>query len=267
MDKQFVSTFLRKLNLIKPADRVRFYVNYLKTYKRRKHFFSENPGVKLPPPHYVYETFNLDYFAFYNDSIETAKWLLSFFQKHKTLQNVTIMDWGCGPGRIIRHMPYYTDATCSFYGCDYNKKYIDWCSKNIPGVKFLKNELAPPVALPDKSVDIIYGISIFTHLSEKMHTAWFDELMRLLRPGGILFITLHGNAFKSKLNEEERHRFENGRLVTKANTREGHRTFAAYQPESYIRELAEPHEILEHHPGDIANGKPQQDIWIIRKNE
>ncbi|MCF8308385.1 MAG: class I SAM-dependent methyltransferase [Bacteroidales bacterium] len=266
MIKYILSSLLRKLHLIKPADRFRFYIRFVQTYGLRRQFFREFPEVALPPAHYIYETFNLQYFDFYKYSRDTAKWLVDYFSQYKTLSELAILDWGCGPGRIIRHLPDFVDDSCRFYGADYNAKYIRWCSKNIPGVTFLKNDLHPPLDFEDKSLDIIYGISIFTHLSEALHHEWFDELFRVLRPGGILFLTLHGNAFKSKLSPQDQQNFDEGYLVVKSNTKEGHRTFAAYQPPPFIKAITKSHEILTHWEGDIRNGKPQQDIWIIQKS-
>ena len=112
---------------------------------------------------------------------------------------------------------------------------------------------------------IIYGISIFTHLSREMHYKWFNELMRILKPDAILFLTMHGEAFKIKLTEAEKEKFDKGYLIVKSNTKEGHRTFGAFQPTNFIKELIGENEILEHIAGEVKNGKPQQDIWIIRK--
>lgn len=265
--KYLISTFFRKLGLIKQLDKVHFYVSWLKTCKLRKRFNEEHPDVKLPPAYFIYETFNLNYFSFYDKSIETAKWLISHFEKHKKLENISVLDWGCGPGRIIRHLPSFLDNSCKFYGTDYNQKYINWCKKNISDVSFCTNQLAPPLSYERNTFDIIYGISIFTHLSKEMHFAWFNELLRVLKPGGIMFLTLHGNAFKEKLTDAEKIKFEKGELVVKSNTKEGHRTFGAFQPISFVKELVGSNEILEHIQGDIKNGKPQQDVWIVKKSK
>jgi len=265
--KYLISTLFRKLGLIKQIDKVHFYVSWLKTYKLRKRFNEEHPDVKLPPAYFIYETFNLNYFSFYDKSIETAKWLISHFEKHKKLENISVLDWGCGPGRVIRHLPSFLYNSCKFYGTDYNQKYINWCKKNISGVSFSINKLAPPLTYERNTFDIIYGISIFTHLSKEMHFAWFNELLRVLKPGGIMLLTLHGNAFKEKLTDAEKIKFEKGELVVKSNTKEGHRTFGAFQPVSFVKELVGSNEILEHIQGDIKNGKPQQDVWIIKKSK
>jgi len=219
----------------------------------------------LPPPFYLYETFNLNYDSFFNKSIDTAEWLVSYFKKYKTLNGLKILDWGCGPGRVVRHLPLLINNDCQFYGTDYNKKYIDWCKKNIPDVCFSLNELQPPLKFENNTFEIIYGISVFTHLSEKMHFLWFDELLRILKPGGILFITLQGDAFTNKLTDNEKFRYDKGDLVVKSNTKEGHRTYASFHPSLFVERLIQKNKILEHKPGSVKNNKPEQDIWIVKK--
>jgi len=249
---------------MKFLDKIQYYASYAKSYKLRRAFYIENPNVKLPPPYFIYETFNLNYFSFYNKSIETAEWLVSYFRKYKELENLKVLDWGCGPGRVIRHLPSFMDNSCQFYGTDYNEKYIDWCIKNISNVSFTTNKLAPPLNYKNETFDIVYGISIFTHLSKEMHFAWFNELIRVLKQGGILFLTLQGNGFRNKLTEIEKKHFDSGNLVVRSKSKEGHRTFSAFQPVSFVKKLIDTHEILEHVPGEVKNGKPQQDVWIIR---
>ncbi|MCG8696713.1 MAG: class I SAM-dependent methyltransferase [Bacteroidales bacterium] len=265
MNKYIIYTILRQLRLIKFTDRLRFYISYIKSTRARRFFLKENPNVKLPPAYFMYETFNLNYQSFYNKSIETAKWLISYFEKHIEVQNCHILDWGCGPGRVIRHMPSLLSNTCTFYGTDYNKKYIDWCRRNINTVKFSSNDLYPPMQYPDSQFDIIYGISIFTHLSKPAHLSWFKELMRVLKPGGILLLTLHGDIFKNKLTSTEKAIYDEGKLVIKSYTKEGHRTFSAYQPKDFVIQLVANNKILEHIPGKVINNKPEQDVWLIQK--
>lgn len=114
-------------------------------------------------------------------------------------------------------------------------------------------------------MDIIYGISIFTHLSEEMHFVWFKELIRVLKKGGILFLTLHGDAFTNKLTTTEKREYNKGNLVIKGSSKDGHRTFAAFQPPSFVKKLVGNNQIVEHVKGNIIDGKTEQDIWIIKK--
>ena len=265
MNKYHFVSIVRKLGLIRVSDLIRFCICFANTYHLRRRFFAENINVKLPPAYYIYETFNLDYQSFYNKGLETANWLVDNLSRHKKIENITILDWGCGPGRIIRHLPNVVPTTCSLYGSDYNISYIKWCKKNIPEVTFKENKLLPPLDFKNNFFDVVYGISIFTHLSEEMHYRWFSELLRVTRPGGIIFITLQGGVFKTKLLDSQILRFDKGELIVKANTKEGHRTFCAFHPTSFVKKLIGNNEILEHVPGVNLNRKFQQDIWIIKK--
>ncbi len=139
MKKGQISNLLRGLGLIYFTDWVRYYIQKFKNRKINKEFKLKNPDVKLPPDYLIYESFQMNYQKYYTDSIETANWLKDHFKKHIDLKGKRILDWGCGPGRIIRHLPDVIGNSCEYFGTDYNKKSIDWCSKNLSGIKFNNN--------------------------------------------------------------------------------------------------------------------------------
>jgi len=264
MNKYIVSSFVRRLGLIKVADYFRFFIYYAKTFRSRRSFYRNNPGVQLPPAYFIYETFNLNYESFYIKSRDTAQWLISNIAAFEPFDGKKILEWGCGPGRVIRHLPDLLPSSCQFYATDYKPKYIAWCRKNLNNIAFHTNDLEPPLPFPEGFFDIIYSISVFTHLSLRSHYTWFAELERVIKNGGILFFTVHGEVFKEKLTDSEKKLFDRGEPVIKAGTKEGHRTFAAFQPPSFIRQLVKDHQILVHKPGVIENGIPRQDLWIVR---
>jgi len=88
---------------------------------------------------------------------------------------------GLRPGACLRHLPAILDETCPVYGTDYNKTTIFWCRKNLDKIHFSINELIPPLNFSNGEFDIVYGISIFTHLSAEMHDAWMNEFSRILK--------------------------------------------------------------------------------------
>jgi len=267
MKKGKISNLLRSLGLIYFTDWVRYRIMKCKNRGINRDFKKNNPDVALPPDYLIYESFQINYSKYYTESIETAKWLVDHFKKHVDLTDKKILDWGCGPGRIIRQLPAIIGNGCEYFGTDYNKNSIDWCAANLKGISFNNNTLEASLPYQDNFVDVIYGISIFTHLSEQMHYDWYKELYRVLKPGGIMFLTTQGDNFKPKMTEGELASYAKEELVVRGNVKEGHRTYSAFHPNGFMQKLFSNAEVLEHivMPPEAGKWLPQ-DIWIIKKN-
>lgn len=266
MKKSTILKILRQLRILYYVDWLRFCVQKIKIRNTNKTFKDKFPNVPLPPDYILYETFQLNYFKYYVESRETAEELRDYFANYIDLKTVRILDWGCGPGRLIRHMPEVMGDGCELYGTDYNATSIEWCISNLQGIHFNLNTLEAKLPYNDNFFDALYGISIFTHLSHPMHLAWYNELRRVTRPGGIMLFTTHGDNFKVKLTDEELVKYSEGKLVERSKAKEGHRIYIAFHPESYMKELFRKDSILEHIVGVPEKGKwLPQDIWIVRK--
>src|SRR5690606_10614422 len=91
-------------------------------------------------------------------------------------------------GRLARHLPAMT--TAEIHGADYNPRLVRWCASNLQG-HFVRNRLNPPLPYPDAHFDIVYLMSVFTHLREETQRQWLAELRRVTRPGGVALVTFH----------------------------------------------------------------------------
>ncbi|MGB5715274.1 MAG: class I SAM-dependent methyltransferase [Waterburya sp.] len=103
-----------------------------------------------------------------------------------------ILDFGCGCGRIISwfHNLYQNSK---FYGTDIDDEAVTWCQENLSDQgNFSVNEAMPPLPYSDQFFDLVYSISIFTHLPEEMQFAWLKELKRVCKKGAYLLLTVHG---------------------------------------------------------------------------
>ncbi len=103
------------------------------------------------------------------------------------------LDFGCGCGRVARHLvggEKRREPITDYTGVDVDRRQIAWAQRHLPG-RFEVTPPAPPAAFAPASFDVIFSISVFTHLDEPMQEAWLAELARLLRPGGLLLATTH----------------------------------------------------------------------------
>jgi SAM-dependent methyltransferase len=102
-----------------------------------------------------------------------------------------VLDWGCGCGRLARH--WSKDGTdVELFGCDINPTLVGWCKENLKFGKFSDSHLDPPLEYEDNFFDLLYGISVFTHLTFQEHYRWMCEIWRVLKPGGAAVLTAHG---------------------------------------------------------------------------
>lgn len=100
-----------------------------------------------------------------------------------------VLDFGCGTGRVLRH--FQTEASKGeFWGCDIHAPSISWLSENLPNCHVFQNQDIAELPIESNYFDLIYVISVFTHLTAAWK-AWLAELRRVLRPGGILLNTFH----------------------------------------------------------------------------
>ena len=100
-----------------------------------------------------------------------------------------VLDWGVGCGRVARHLSPMLGKR--LFGCDIDSDNVAWCSANLVGT-FKVCTLEPPLPFDDDSFDVIYGVSVFTHLRAEWEAKWLKELHRVLKPSGVLMVTVHG---------------------------------------------------------------------------
>jgi hypothetical protein len=87
----------------------------------------------------------------------------------------------------------------------------------------------------------------------------------VLRPGGRLLLTTHGNSYLPRLDPDERARFEAGELVVRWGEVAGSNLCSAYHPERYLHEtFADGFAFLELEP-EGARGNPTQDLVLLQK--
>jgi SAM-dependent methyltransferase len=133
---------------------------------------------------------------------QTKELLLGLLPDGYSLDGRSMLDFGCGAGRTLRHF-HDEAATARFVGCDIDQESIDWLGSNLcPPLEAIRSGTEPPLPFEDGSFDFIWAISVFTHLTANS-AAWLLELHRLLKPGGMLMASYMGELNSEDLTGEE----------------------------------------------------------------
>jgi len=111
-----------------------------------------------------------------------------------------VLDFGCGCGRVLRWLkPEF--ASARVFGSDIDRQAMAWCAANIVGGSFSVNAGLPPTGYASQSFDLIYAISVFSHLDEDFQFYWLNELRRITKPDGIVLLSIHGSFYLDHLEE------------------------------------------------------------------
>ena len=116
-----------------------------------------------------------------------------------------VMELGCGCGRNAIAMSKYLSERGSYCGQDVDQEMITWCQKHLQNkqVEFHFADIFSKVYNPhgkpttdykfpasDSSINIIFSISVFSHLLFADSVHYIRESARVLNKGGFLHMTL-----------------------------------------------------------------------------
>jgi len=110
----------------------------------------------------------------------------------KMRQFGSILDFGCGCGRILR---FLAGASPALHGCDINAKVAAVAGQSVPTAQVYQNALTPPLRYEDAEFDLVYSFSVFSHLTQQVEDEWLKELVRVGKPGCLYLLSVHGDWF------------------------------------------------------------------------
>lgn len=108
-------------------------------------------------------------------------------------EGARVLDFGCGSGKVMRH--FLPEAELGeLWGCDIDAPSIAWINAELnPPLHAFRNGPVPPLDQPTGSFDLVWSVSVFTHLTDHW-AGWLAELHRVLRPDGLAIISFLGGA-------------------------------------------------------------------------
>ena len=264
--KQKIKNIFLQTNSLSVLDKINYAYSKLKHSAANKKFKKLNPNFTFPPDYYLYETYKLDYRQYKKDGEITAKEILEWTTKYIYDEQLKILEWGCGVARIIRHIPNLVD-NAAIFGTDINQKMTDWNSNNIDRVIFSAIEYYPPTHFNNDQFNLIFAISVFTHIEVKLQSDWLTEINRIIADNGVFLFTTQGKKYETNLNEKQKDELDMRGALTINYKQKGHRMMSSYNKHKNLKILVEKYfEVLEYYDGlDYPDKIGGQDLWIVRK--
>jgi SAM-dependent methyltransferase len=189
------------------------------------------------------------------------------------------LDFGCSSARVVRVLAAAYPGK-QWLGCDPNATAIAWAKETIAGVEFFVNGDEPPLGLREGALDLVYAISIWSHFEPALGLRWFEEMHRVICPGGHLVCTTHGLASVDYYVTNGLRTSEQSREITDAVYRKGwwyapefgeegdwgvvnpDWGTAFLSPEWLLTQLCPRWRVLEFAPG---RNQDNQDVYVLQR--
>jgi len=170
------------------------YARFRMELSRENRTYRSANSSKTPPPilrYRVHRAFDED--SYVRNGRTISQCLAGAFGANGVhLKNLTILDFACGPGRVINEFSGFTES-CALYGSDIDAEAIAWAQSNLSDVALFSTNMATArTRYASDMFDAIYCVSLFTHLDEQAQDEWLGEMARLLKPNGVFITTTHG---------------------------------------------------------------------------
>ena len=131
------------------------------------------------------------YLAYQQLGAEAKEAILELLPDEWSFEGRRVLDFGCGAGRTLRHFLDEARLRRALGGRHRRRERAVAPALALSPLHAELSPEAPPLRFDSGSFDLIWALSVFTHLTEHS-AAWMLELHRLLKPGGLLLATYMG---------------------------------------------------------------------------
>jgi len=137
--------------------------------------------------------------TYYRDTGKKLAINLIDFLQHEGLSanNLDLLDFAAGYGRVTRWLvPCFKTVEMA----DTESDMLDFHRREYGISGFLINNDPRSLAQFDKTYDVIFVFSLFTHLPDRTWELWLQAISRMVRPKGFLVFSTHSYELFAELN-------------------------------------------------------------------
>jgi len=103
--------------------------------------------------------------------------------------DTTILDFGCGWGRIARFFLKEIDVD-NIHGVEVLEELAEACKASFKTENFHTIKQTGLLPFESNLFDVVFANSVFSHLNVDLNIHWLNELERVLKPGGVAALTV-----------------------------------------------------------------------------
>ncbi len=158
----------------------------------RREQFVATPTVAQPPEHLLRcAGGDVDITGYLRSGHLMARTIYELIRSHtiSVKEQARVLDFGCGPGRLTTWLRSRF-IRWELHGTDTHAESVAWAQSNLNDVaQFTCNVGVPPLRYWDGSFDLVIALFVFTQPNDESQSEWFEELVRVTRPGGHLIVS------------------------------------------------------------------------------
>lgn len=157
----------------------------------------------------------------------------------------SVLDVGCGSGRASKLL---YEKGFSVVGIDFSEKMLSLARKRVQGASFALMDVRSP-SFPDEHFDGVWANFAIIHIPQSETVPTLREWNRVLKPGGVLFITTSAGEHWEGIQDEW--------------LRNGYKMFFHRMSEDALRNYLEKSSFRVEEVGIVPDAPENEDVSIL----
>lgn len=127
--------------------------------------------------------------AYFDGGEDCARRFAALVSEHKA-SATSILEFASGYGRVARHAKHVLPSA-EWVSSDIHSEAVDFLNEKVGVPAFLSTH-SPEQWKPEKTFDVVFALSFFSHMPDVTFKAWIEKLLLSVSEDGLLIFTTHG---------------------------------------------------------------------------